>query len=206
MIKSRKFQYDTINGVRYKLTTQQQAFVLELLASTTFSPVEAARKAGYKYPSPSAGKLMKNKFVQKALSRAIKEREKKCELKSDDVLEYLRQALFFNPLKYFVRGSNGNQRIVIEPDEIPEEIGRLIEEIKIKTITNKEGEQETTVDLKLVGKGNTLQLAMKHLGLLSAEKLDVKHSIDWEPLYESEENGEVIDVIEAQIKAVEEEQ
>jgi len=72
LIDSRKNGYDP-----NKLTDQQKAFVMELLASENFCMTEAARNAGYKHPAQAANKLLKNKNIKAALGKAQREVAKK---------------------------------------------------------------------------------------------------------------------------------
>ena len=180
------------------LTVQQRNFVHELLATDMFCPTEAARKAGYKLPSQAANKLLKNRVISAALGKATREREERCELKGDDVLDYLHRALFFNPLNHFYHGHDG--WMIDDPSVLPEWVGRLIEKMEVKHVVHPDGSVHDSFKVEFISKSTVLPLALKHLGLLT-DKGEVTHrfEMDWDKLYGEEPEGET-DEIEDQIK------
>jgi phage terminase small subunit len=173
LIKNRQ-NGSSLNG----LTSNQRAFVLELLADNLFNPTDAARRVGYKQPASAANQLLKNKKVQAALGKAQREREERCQLKADDVLNYLRTALFFNPLRFFTPTKDGKLEIM-NPEEVPEEIGRLIEKYSLKHKENEDGSTQTTIVVETLSKSVALGLAMKHTTVDKAdeEKLNLWQGI-----------------------------
>lgn len=189
LIESRKRGYDP-----EKLTDQQRMFVLELLASNTFSITEAARRAGYASPGAAAVKLLKKPQIMAALGKAKREREERAQLSGDDVLNYLRVALFHNPLNYFDVGEDGVWEI-LDPKQIPEEIGRLIESVEIETFEKPDGTTESKFKVRLVSKSTALALAMKHT---TVEKHEVTVNTNWDQLLEQGDPGQQ-DFIERQI-------
>jgi phage terminase small subunit len=167
-----------------ELTDRQRRFVVELLASDTFCPTEAARKVGYKNPAKSAYRMLQQRDIAEALGRAQREREARCQLKGDDVLNFLRAALFLNPLQYFAPSPDGGW-LLTDPATLPEEVGRLIESMDVKVIEGKDGARTSTFAVKLVSKTHVLGLAMKHLGLLPDKVAGVVSQvvqIDWASL------------------------
>jgi len=185
------------NGISLnRLTDQQRSFVVELLADDFFNSKEAAKRAGYKNPGPASHKLLNNPLIQRALGKAQREREERCELKADDVWNYLRTALFFNPLQYFSPGPDGGWTIS-DPQELPEEIGRLIESMKIVQKTSTDGETETnTFEVKFVSKTEALKIAMKHCSP-NEQELKVIHSFDWDALDQPPERLEFDEIEQA---------
>lgn len=175
-----------------KLTEQQQRFVLELIMDPTANAKEAAKKAGYKTPNQVANKLLHNPFIATLLARYKREREEKCKLRAEEVLNYLRVALFFNPLDYFKPTSDGKW-LISDPKEIPEEIGRLIEKMEVKVIEDKDGNIRSYFQVELVSKTTALGYALKHT---TVEKAEVLHKFDWDTLIGGEE---VFDTVEAKI-------
>ena len=161
-----------------KLSNQQRAFVAELLATDQFCATEAARRAGYKHPAQASQKLLKKKHIKAALGKAQREREERCELKADDVLNLLRDALFFNPLHYFEPTSDGKW-LIQDLKTLPEGVGRLIDSIEVKVL-ERDGETHSYFKVSLISKATALSLAMKHV---SVQTHEVKHSIDWDSLY-----------------------
>jgi phage terminase small subunit len=175
-----------------KLTEQQQAFVFELLMNPAADAVAAARKAGYKSPAQVSNKMLKNPIIAAILGREKKKREERCRLSADEVLNYLRIALFFNPLDYFKPTKDGKW-LIDDPESIPEEIGRLIEKMEIKVTEDKEGNQYSFFQVELVSKTTALGYALKHT---TVDKSEVIHKFDWDALLGGEE---VFDTIEAKI-------
>jgi hypothetical protein len=181
-----------------KLTVNQQRFILEAMANEAFDMSAAAKSAGYKNPSQAANKLMKNKTVMKALGKAMRERSERVQLKADDVLSYLRDALFFNPAKLFVRNDEGGYTVK-NLDELPDSIGCLIESIEMDEHETEAGVSRK-FKLKTIPHAITLPLAMKHLGLLT-EKLEatLKTNIDWDELFALTQKEGRIDPVEQAI-------
>lgn len=179
------------------LTRQQQLFVVELLASDTFSPKEAAEKAGYKQPGVAGWKLLRNAAIKRALGRMQRERAERCQLKADDVLGYLKNVLYFNPLQYFKPSRDGGW-LVTDPESLPEWVGRLIESMEVKVRETEEA-TSTYFKVQIVSKSTALALAMKHVGV---EKHEVKHSFDWDSLYAKQVSEDQEDPIEAEILSI----
>ncbi len=167
-----------------RLNTAQRSFVLFLLADNFFNPTAAAKAAGYKQPSNAAIRLMRHPLVQAALGKEQREREERCQLKADDVLNYLRAGLFFNPLDLFTPSKDGKWHIQ-NPDDLPEEVGRLIEKMKVKVIEKDDGTTESYFEVELVSKSTLLPLAMKHLGISGTERVNItaKVGIDFDQLH-----------------------
>jgi len=163
------------------LNDRQRLFVLELLADESFDAANAAEKAGYK--RGSAKRIIETPIVSRAIAKVQRAREKRAVLNSDSVLDFVRRALFFNPLKYFVADRDGKW-VIEDPTSLPDEVGELIEEMKIKTTVDDEGcEIGSTFEVKIVSKSTVLPLAMKHLGLL-VDKVEVsaESTLDWDSL------------------------
>ena len=182
------------------MTVRQRTFVHALLASPTFDQTAAAKEAGYANPSITASRLLKSKIVRAIIGKELRLREERSHLKADDVLEYLRHGLFFNPLSLF-RPSKDGKWLVKSLDEIPEEIGRLIEKIKTKVVTKPDGATESFFEIELISNATLLPLAMKHLGISGAEKHEMlgKLQFDFDALCG---RGEPIDVVSKAIEEV----
>jgi hypothetical protein len=95
-----------------------------------------------------------------ALGKAQREREERCGLTADDVLEYLRNVLFFNPLTYFYPSKDGKWCLT-DLDALPDWVGRLIDGMEM-SVKEKDGATETQFKVTLVSKATALALAMKH--------------------------------------------
>lgn len=176
------------------LNIRQKRFVEELLADLSFDPVEAAKRAGYKQPQLAVLRMMKSPGVRREIEKAMHDRSVRCKFNADTVLEYLRIALFFNPLKYFCPDGNGRW-VVTDPHIMPEYIGRLVEKMEVRHRQREDGTTDTILNVTFVSKTKVLQLAMKHLGLLM-DKVQVQEvqNIDWDKI------AEPADEIEAYIE------
>lgn len=182
------------NGANLKkLTDQQRAFTVELLADDKFDATAAAKKAGYKHPGQAAHRLLKTKPVQRALGKAQRERMERCNLTADDVLNYLKSALFLNPLDYFYPSEKGHWHIQ-SLDTLPPEVGRLIESFEILVKEKIDGTVESEFKVKLVSKTAALGLAMRHT---TVDKVEVKHT--WDQFLSHKNNDKLIDIVETRL-------
>lgn len=169
------------NGASWeRLSSCEQIFVKELIADDLWRPTQAARKAGYKNPSQSAYAIMKKPAIQAMLGKEQRRRLEKIGMRADEVLEMLRNALFFNPLSLFKPTSDGKWAVE-DLDKIPDEIGRCVSKIKTKTVDAMDSEGNVTsttyFELELMDKGRLLELALKHCGIDGTTKINVSGSI-----------------------------
>lgn len=173
------------------LSAQQEMFCLEMTASVRMNPTEAARKAGYKRPSDAGYRLMKLKKIKAFLGKCKREREERTKLTADNVIEYLRTALFLEPLKYF-RPYKGGKWEVRDPDNLPTAVGQLIETMEVVTVTDREGDTTERILVTIVTKTVVLGLAMKHLNMFPDKMAEVlgKMALDYDQLYLRKGNGQ----------------
>jgi phage terminase small subunit len=166
-----------------RMTQRMRTFCNLLLASETWDQTAAAKEAGYSSPAQSASGLLKDPRIQALLGKEMREREERCQLKADDVLNFLRSGLFFNPLRLFKPTKDGKW-LIENPDDLPEEVGRLIEEMKVKVVEHEDGTFTSMFEIKLVSKATLLTMAMKHLNLDGTRKVEVaaKLGLDWDAL------------------------
>jgi phage terminase small subunit len=187
-----------------KLTDQQRAFCLELMANPECSATLAAEKAGYKNPSQSAVRLMKNKDIKAFLSRRQARREKRLEVTGDDVLREIMD-IAFRDVADFV----DEKGVVLENiRDIPDVARKSINSIEQKRhfTTTPDGRTIETLETKLhlVKKEFALEALVKHYGLNAPIKVEGevshKHAIDWEDYYRH--RGDVADAVEQEIAKV----
>lgn len=160
---SKLIQHSHGKGDPSKLTDQMRKFCYNLLGKAEWCPTEAARQAGYAQPSTAAFKLLKKKDVQKFLGYINRKREEASQLKANDVFNYLRLALFFNPLEFFSWDQDGF--FLTDLGDIPSEIGALIEGL------DYEGEEEgkpAKIRVRFVSKTQALSIAMRHITAITA--------------------------------------
>jgi len=187
-----------------KLTATQLIFCNELIANDFMSPTEAAKKAGYKCPNSAANKLMKAPDVRAYLGKALQDRIDRLQYTADEILEYLFQVLDFNPLTIFQKTESGHW-LVKDLDDIPHEVGRLIESVEMTTRTRKGDIEEGKFKVKFVSKTTAAALTLKHM-LFQVEQTEAASSgVDWDALHEP---GEPIEtrieeiILEAESKPV----
>lgn len=182
-----------------KLTEKQKAFCEELAADPGFRVTEAAKQAGYGTPQQAAAKNLANKTVVAYLGYVLQKRLERRELKADDILDHLTQALFLDPLELFERVDEKTYRVK-DLEEIPLQVRRCITKLKFKTSTRYDSEgnpiEESYVEVELMSKDAMMRLAMQHGGLL-VEKVEVGLQGDLAAIIEGIEKGlggNVIDV------------
>ena len=189
LIKSRKYGAN-IN----KLTQGQQMFCLEMLANKGMNATDAARLAGYKQPGVAANKLLKTKAIAAILGKLKRERIERLKMDGDRILKEIEYCALRDPLDLC---DESGQIIVNNLADIPEHMRRCIDSLEITRYTDAEtGDTRDVIKLKLVSKLGALEMAAKHFGLLT-EKHDIQHSIDWNPLYNS--NKDILDTISEEI-------
>ncbi len=182
-----------------RLSSNAQVFVAELLNDGMFNPTAAAKRAGYAHPSVSANILMKDKRVQAILGKALRERLERLEMNGDTLLRELAYCALRDPIDL----CNEEGRIEVDDlRKIPERARRCIDSIRIKENTDNEGNTERTIELKFTGKLAALEIAMKHYGMFAPEQHNVNlTNLNWDDLFKE---GKVVDVVEAEILAIEE--
>jgi len=179
------------------LTVGQQKFIQELVADDFFDATAAATKAGYKSPQAASQRLLKTPTVQAALGKAMRERQNRCELRADDIMEFIRNALFFNPLKYFIPTDDGSWAID-DPKSIPDAIGMLIESLEVQIVPLPDGTERKMFKVKMVSKTQILGHALKHMDAGKYDKggADEGTGFDWDAAYQEFLNGPPSNVID----------
>jgi len=150
------------------LTAQQQVFIKSLLASKNFSPSEAAKEAGYKYPAQAGNSLMKNEVIRAAIGKELRLRKERLEWESDNVLSTLRSVIELDITELYDMDGNLSMESI---KALPKHLRCCIDEIRTsrKFFTNEEGEREyyNQLEVKWMSKDQALHLALKHFGLLN---------------------------------------
>lgn len=162
------------------LKSSELTFVKYLIGDDLWRPVQAARKAGYKQPDIAAGRLMKKPAIAQALGKEQRRRLERLELRADEVLSMLATGLFFNPLSLFKPSAKGAW-VITDLDKVPDEIGRLVEEIKTRTTESMDDEgnvsSTTYFELKMISKTELLRMAMKHCGVDGTQKVEFSGNV-----------------------------
>lgn len=160
-----------------RLNLQQQSFINELLADPTFNGTRAAERAGYSQPSVAAVKLLKNPLIQAEVDKRVSERQERLKVCGDDILDILHTVLFLNPFRFFKVGRNGAW-VVDHPENIPDQIGRVVTHVTCKNYQNPDGGVETEWEVHLMSKDYCLQLAMRHHRLLETTDSRTRGGMD----------------------------
>jgi phage terminase small subunit len=143
------------------LGPKQNRFVAEYLKD--LNGTQAAIRAGYSAHTADqqASRLLANVKVKQAVAEAMSRRGERVEVKQDDVLRVLLRNLKFDPAK--AHDERGN---LLSLGEMPEEARLAIQSIEWGQYGPK---------VKFWSKDKALELAMRHLGLLTDK---MEHSVD----------------------------
>jgi phage terminase small subunit len=150
----------------FRLTPQRQRFVDEYLVDRDLNQTQAAIRAGYAKNSAhvTASRLMSDATVQAAIAERTAARRQRMELTQDRVLEELANIALFDPATMF--SADGALLNVVD---MPERTRRAIASVKARIEYEGQGADAKPVqivEVKLWNKGQSLDLAMKHLGML----------------------------------------
>lgn len=99
----------------------------------------------------------------------------KNKLSKERVEQELRFVALSDPLLLFDKSAKGRRSFTLrEIDAMPEEMRRCIASVKVKTenLTAGDGEQDTTVEVKLWDKMKALELCARALGMLK-DKVEI---------------------------------
>lgn len=181
------------------LSDKETLFVKEYLVDMNQSA--AAKRVGFNSPSTAAGKLMKLPRIQKAILAHINHRADKLEITGEKVLQELAYSVFRDPLD--LCDPKTGQLIVNDMRQIPKRMRSCMEGIEVESFTNPEtGEIRQKMKIKLTSKMQSIELAMKHLGLIEPVAQNVKVTVDWDRLYQDGASGVQSTPIEDRINAV----
>lgn len=178
-----------------KLSDKMRAFAREYVVD--YKKKDAAIRAGCSPKSASqyANKMLKNPYVLKLIGRLEKESQDEFEIERGQILVELANCALRTG-KDFV---DKNGKLVDNILELSPRAQSAIDSIKqkVRTWVEADGTQveEVETELKLVPKGQALEMAMKHKGLFAAEKHQhTVASINWDELYAQQNgNGQVLD-------------
>lgn len=144
------------------LKPKQQRFVNEYLID--LNATQAAIRAGYSQATARqiGQKLLTKVDVQVEVKRQQEFRAEKSKISQERVLLEIARLAFNDPRK--VIDEQGNIKPVSDWND---DSAACISNIKMTTITDKDGNISQTREIKFWDKGKQLELASKHLGLLT---------------------------------------
>lgn len=147
------------------LTEIERRFCLEYLID--LNKAAAARRAGY---SPRSAKqlgmmVFRKPAVRAEIDRLMAERAHRTELTADRVLRELEALAFSDTKDYRVTDAG---KLTLRPDAGPT-ASRAVQSIKRVRRVDEDGNETTTIEVRLWSKPEALRLAMQHLGMLKSE-------------------------------------
>jgi len=191
-----------------EMTPKMRRFVAEYLVD--YNGTRAAQVAGYATPTVRAAKLLKHPLIAKAIAKINKEDQTALKLDRDEVLKQLCCCATRDGRQLFDK--NGilalNHRVVggkvegTTVHDLPPQITNAIDGVKqrVKRYTMQEVlYEEVETELRLSGKIEAVNLAMKHFGMFAPDKGVMKVALDWDALYGRED---MPDLAEEAIKRV----
>lgn len=173
-----------------RCTNMERIFVLEMLASDSCNPTEAARNARYKHPAQAAAKLLKKPRIKALLGKAKREREERTQITSDEVWKYLHRVLSFDPADILTDAGDGWWYLK-DLRTIPKEIRQMIESHEPAVMHLGEESYEKCMKVKFVSKTTALTTAARHaLPPVVQQHEVVVANIDYKALYQDQKNAE----------------
>lgn len=148
------------------LTLRKTIFCDEYIKD--FNGTQAAIRAGYsaKTANEQAVRLLANVSIQSYISDLLKKRSERTEITQDRVLLEIARLAFNDPRKVFDKNNS-----LLPINQWPDEAAAAISSIKITESTDADGAVLVqTKEVKFWDKGRQLELAAKHLGMLTGEK------------------------------------
>lgn len=169
------------------LTPRQERFIVEYCVH--FDGKRAAIAAGYstKTAQVTASKLLTKPRIAAAIQKVGAKDCKKLELTREKVLGELAKSLFRDPIGM----ENADGFVVTSLKEIPRELRVIIDGFKVFQQMEYDEEARVSrpvsqkIEVKLVPKASTIDMAMKHLGAYAPveTKNDNHLRLDWDSLY-----------------------
>lgn len=176
----KKSQKDT-SPVQGLLNLQQQKFVAAYIE--TGNATEAALKAGYsKKTAYSQGhRLLKKREIQQAIQQPLQKAATKLEITADRVLTEIARLAFFD-----IRKLVDNTGKPLPLSELDDDTAAAIVGLDVVNVGNEEKGVGEILKFKLADKKGALEMAAKHLRLLT-DKVEVTGK-DGEPLAPAVDN------------------
>ena len=147
-----------------KLTDKEAAFVREYLVDLNAS--RACLRAGYqtKNPNDVGCRLLQRGPVAEAVQAAVRERDRRVEVKADDVLHELKRLSEIETADW--RSLLNEDGTVKRPWEWPEDVARRVSSFEVEEITAGGVSVGVIKKIKFWNKNDALGLLAKHKGLV----------------------------------------
>lgn len=154
--------------IKGSLTDKQRRFVLEYCID--FNATRAAQSAGYSSPAAMGCKLLNHPAVHREIVKRKTVDEKNLEIRKEDVLQQLLFALTREAGEFF--NDDGSTKSI---HEMSKRAQACIDGFEQEVFVNAEtGDKTIRTKVKIAGKLNAVDLAMKHKGLFAAEKKQIE--------------------------------
>jgi len=166
-----------------------------------YDATKAAREAKYKNPAIIGARLLKDPRVARAIGRIQQRNMKQCVLTREDILQELSSFAKANIIELFDPDSHTFRvRDIRKLRELPESLQRCIQTFKAKYRTNEYGKEVVDyIDCKLVDKLGSIKALMEHFGMFAPQQHEIKHSVDWDSMFEGSDTVDDLAVIEGEI-------
>jgi len=164
------------------ISKREQVFIREYLVD--LSGAKAAQRAGYKAArlDQAAYELLRKPEIKREIRRLLADRAKRLSVSADNVLKELAFIAFFDPLALF--DENG---VLKRIDELPEHARQVIASIEVRTEEGPGKSPSLVTKIKFNDKIRSLEMLMKHLGLLiDRSKIELTGK-DGKPLVSADE-------------------
>lgn len=195
-----------------KVSPKQRAFIEHFFGDGKRDATKSAILAGY--PAKTAGSyghqlLDPRRFplVANEIRQRMDILDGKAMLDADGVLRYIHNAMLYRPMEWFKPSKDGGWMIDADTlDNLPPEIGCLIEEVESKSVVTRKDEDgtETTstyLKVRLVSKTAMTALAAKYQ-LVQKHDLLVHGPLDWDMAIEKAAEKRALNPIQARLDAV----
>lgn len=180
----RNIKKPIINPLLKNLPPRHVRFVYEYVA--TLDHHEAARRCGYPFPTQTGCDLLRKPIIAKIVDLERQKIYDRMSLTSEEVI----RQLFYCATREATDFADEKGNLIENMTMLSRRANCSVEGIEQEVFTDVNGNVTRKTKLKLVSKASALNLAMRHLNLFAARKVDVKLSIDWDSLYEERPNGE----------------
>ncbi len=158
------------------LTPKQIVFCNEYIKD--MNATQAAIRAGYskRTAQVQSANLLSKIMVQQKIHELQLERSERTQVEADRVLLEIARIAFNDPRKAFDQDGN-----LLPIDKWPPELAAAVSSVKV-TEVKSDGDVTTTVkEIKFWDKGKQIELAAKHLGMLT-EKVQHTGTVDFNPI------------------------
>lgn len=142
---------------------KMKQFVREYLGEAKLNATEAARRAGYKPDNAdiTASDLMQHPWVKAEVEKGMKERAAKTGVTAERVLQELERIALADPLDAY-----DEQGLPRPLKDMPEGLRRTISQIDTETSVSEDGVTTTVRKIRFWDKSKSLELFLRHMGML----------------------------------------